>query len=367
MPLPTPTLQTARLLLRPFDDGDREAIFALQSNARVMRWWNSPPWTERSQADAFLASCRRMADEGSGAKFALQAHEDGAFVGWCSMFGWNPVYRSLGIGYCLAEVAWGRGLATEAVRAMLQWAYGALDLNRVDAELDTRNPASARVLEKLGFQREGLRREDCIVSGEVSDSWIYGLLRRDFQVGPQAVKVLASGGGDDAPERPAAETIHLVPLRADEYADFFETAVAAYAHDNVQSGRWSAADAAALSRDETARLLPDGAATPGHHLFAMHAADGGPARGYLWYATLPRGSARVAYVYQLNVKPAHRRRGHARSALLQAEVLARVQGHDTMALNVFASNPGAQALYRSVGYRFTAHSMAKDIGSAGDG
>jgi [ribosomal protein S5]-alanine N-acetyltransferase len=62
---------------------------------------------------------------------------------------------------------------------MLHWAYFALDLNRVDAELDTRNAASARVLEKLGFQREGLRREDCVVAGEVSDSWIYGLLRRE--------------------------------------------------------------------------------------------------------------------------------------------------------------------------------------------
>ena len=72
------------------------------------------------------------------------------------------------------------GDATEATRAMLQWAFDTLDLNRVDADLETRNGASAKVLEKLGFQREGLKREDCIVSGEVSDSWIYGLLRRDW-------------------------------------------------------------------------------------------------------------------------------------------------------------------------------------------
>ncbi|WP_258060242.1 MULTISPECIES: GNAT family N-acetyltransferase [unclassified Arthrobacter] len=55
-----------------------------------------------------------------------------------------------------------------------------LDLNRVQGETDTRNIASARVLEKLGFLREGELREDCIVNGEVSDSWIYGLLRRDW-------------------------------------------------------------------------------------------------------------------------------------------------------------------------------------------
>jgi ribosomal-protein-alanine N-acetyltransferase len=108
------------------------------------------------------------------------------------MFHWNPVYRSLGIGYCFDEPAWGKGYATEAVRAMLHWAYQALDLNRVEAELDTRNAASARVLEKLGFEREGLRREDCIVSGEVSDSWIYGLLKRDWKDVPGAVVVVGA-------------------------------------------------------------------------------------------------------------------------------------------------------------------------------
>ncbi len=189
MSLPTPILQTARLLLRPFSERDAQAIYALQSNARVLRYWDSPPWTERSRADAFIAACRTMEEDGSGGRFAIETRDENAFIGWCSMFRWNPVYRSLGIGYCFDEPAWGKGYATEAVRAMLQWAYGALDLNRVEAELDTRNAASARVLEKLGFEREGLRREDCIVSGEVSDSWIYGLLRRDWKPDPSAVHV----------------------------------------------------------------------------------------------------------------------------------------------------------------------------------
>lgn len=181
MPLKTPTLPTARLLLRPFAETDADAIYALHSNARVLRYWDSPPWEDRARAQAFLAACRQMEADASGARFAIETLQPRAFVGWCAMFRWNPVYRSLGIGYCLDEPAWGQGYATEAVRAMLRWAYETLDLNRVEAELDTRNGASARVLEKLGFEREGLRREDCVVSGEVSDSWIYGLLRRDWR------------------------------------------------------------------------------------------------------------------------------------------------------------------------------------------
>jgi RimJ/RimL family protein N-acetyltransferase len=64
---------------------------------------------------------------------------------------------------------------------LLQWAFDTLEVNRVQAETDTRNVASAHVLEKVGFMREGTLREDCVVNGEVSDSWVFGLLRRDWR------------------------------------------------------------------------------------------------------------------------------------------------------------------------------------------
>ena len=177
--LPTPTLTTDRLRMRPFADDDADALVALHSDAFVLRYWDSPPWTDPSRAQAFLATCRRMADEGSGARLAIE-HE-GRFVGWCALSRWNPDFRSAALGYVLAQPAWGRGFATEAAGGVLRWAFETLDLNRVQAETDTRNLASARVLEKLGFVREGTLREDCVVGGEVSDSWVYGLLRREWR------------------------------------------------------------------------------------------------------------------------------------------------------------------------------------------
>jgi RimJ/RimL family protein N-acetyltransferase len=185
MSLPTPTLATARLRLRPFASADAEALFALHSNAHVLRYWDAPPWDQPARAERFIEVCGQLAEEGSGARLAidlaLDGALDGAFVGWCSLTRWNPVYRSASMGYCLGEAAWGHGYATEAARAVLQWAFDTLDLNRVQAETDTRNAASARVLEKLGFEREGTLREDCVVDGEVSDSWVYGLLRRQWR------------------------------------------------------------------------------------------------------------------------------------------------------------------------------------------
>ncbi len=181
MSLATPTLRTARLRLRPFDDTDVNDLFALQSNAHVLRYWDAPPWKERRRADLFISACRRMAEEGSGARLAVDRVADGAFIGWCSLTRWNPDYRSASLGYCFVDSAWGHGYATEAARVLLRWAYETLDLNRVQAETDTRNLASARVLEKLGFLREGTLREDCVVNGEVSDSWVFALIRREWQ------------------------------------------------------------------------------------------------------------------------------------------------------------------------------------------
>ena len=179
MPLPTPTLRTARLLLRPFTAADTDAIFALHTNRRVLRYWDSPPYKEHAQAERFIAACSQIELEGSGARLAIERSGDGVFIGWCCLVKWNPEHRSAKLGYCLDETAWGQGFATEAASALLDWAFATLDLNRVQSETDTRNAASGRVLEKLRFVREGTLREDCVVDGEVSDSWVYGLLGRD--------------------------------------------------------------------------------------------------------------------------------------------------------------------------------------------
>ncbi|MBM7831367.1 RimJ/RimL family protein N-acetyltransferase [Agromyces cerinus] len=180
MTLPTPILHTERLRLRPFTADDGDALFELQSDADVLRYWDSPPWVDRASVARFMEGSSRMAEEGSGARVAIERGSDRAFIGWCTFNSWNPDFRSASLGYCFTRAAWGHGYATEAARAMLGWAFDALDLNRVQSETDTRNLASARVLEKLGFIREGTLREDCIVNGDVSDSWVYGLLRRDW-------------------------------------------------------------------------------------------------------------------------------------------------------------------------------------------
>lgn len=203
--LATPVLATPRLRLRPVTDADALALVALHSDAHVLRYWDAPPWRDPANAQRFIAASRRMAEDGSGARLAIDRSSDATFLGWCSLSRWNPVHRSAALGYCLAEAAWGHGYATEAARGVLQWAFDTLDLNRVQAETDTRNVASARVLEKLGFVREGTLREDCVVAGEVSDSWVYGLIRREWRPLSGSPAPVGGPSGDDSvkPRTPA--------------------------------------------------------------------------------------------------------------------------------------------------------------------
>jgi [ribosomal protein S5]-alanine N-acetyltransferase len=106
MSLATPTLRTARLRLRPFTSADADALFEMHSSAHILRYWDAPPWSELSRAERFIAACGRMAEEGSGARLAMDRVSDKAFVGWCGLTRWNPDYRSASLGYCLDDAAW---------------------------------------------------------------------------------------------------------------------------------------------------------------------------------------------------------------------------------------------------------------------
>lgn len=180
MSLSTPTLHTARLRLRPFDDAMRTTSSRCTA-ARTCCATGTRRRGPTARAERFIASSRQMAEEGTGARLAVDRVGDGAFIGWCTLSRRNPDFRSASLGYCFDDAAWGHGYGTEAARELLRWAFDTLDLNRVQAETDTRNAASARVLEKLGFVREGTLREDCVVNGEASDSWLYGLIRREWR------------------------------------------------------------------------------------------------------------------------------------------------------------------------------------------
>ena len=175
------TLRTDRLLLRPLREADAPAIFAIRSDPTIMRYTSSLPMTSQDQAEAFIARDTKDMAAGEILRLGLQRLEDDTVIGTCILFHLNAQCRRAEVGYELRHDAWGRGYMHEALVALLDFGFSELHFNRVEADIDPRNVASARSLERLGFAREGLLRQRWIVDGEVSDSALYGLLLTDWQ------------------------------------------------------------------------------------------------------------------------------------------------------------------------------------------
>ncbi|MFN8077616.1 MAG: GNAT family protein [Kineosporiaceae bacterium] len=172
-------LETERLLLRPLQHGDEDALFALFGDPQVMRYWNTPPWVDPARASAMIASDAEAAADGSALRLGIVPLGAGTVVGTVSLFALDHANRRGEVGYALRYDCWGRGYATEAVGALVRWAFGELGLHRLEADIDPRNTASAAVLTRLGFRLEGVLRERWFVAGEVSDSAMYGLLAHE--------------------------------------------------------------------------------------------------------------------------------------------------------------------------------------------
>ena len=175
-----PTLIGTRVRLRPLRSDDADALFALQSDPRVMRYWSHAPWTDREQAVARLDQLERDRESSEFYQWAIAVDGDDRLVGTVSLFALNRAQKRAEVGYALASKVWGRGYATEALKLAVDFAFEALGVARLEADIDPRNDASCRLVERIGFVREGLLRERWHVAGEATDSAIYGLLARDL-------------------------------------------------------------------------------------------------------------------------------------------------------------------------------------------
>ncbi|WP_035485260.1 GNAT family N-acetyltransferase [Paraburkholderia phenoliruptrix] len=179
MPLFKPvTLSTARLTLRPLREEDAQALFAMWSDADAMRF-SFPAMTRLDQAVDRVSRLLNTSTDGKDCICVVESQTTGEVLGTCILFHADEQCRRAEIGFSLQRTHWGNGYMNEAASALIEHAFSALNLRRIEADIDPRNVASARLLERLGFIREGLLRERWIVGDEISDSALYGLLQGD--------------------------------------------------------------------------------------------------------------------------------------------------------------------------------------------
>lgn len=184
MPPFTPfTLTTARLTLRWLTEADVPALFAIFSDPAVMRYWSTPPLTEVAAAEKMVRTIQGAYESGDFLQLGLERRATPGVIGTCTLFSFAFPSRRAELGYALGRPFWGEGYMHEALQTLVAYAFQTLNLNRLEADIDPRNTASAKTLERLGFQPEGYLRERWIVNDEVSDSALYGLLRREWEQG----------------------------------------------------------------------------------------------------------------------------------------------------------------------------------------
>ena len=153
--------------------------------------------------------------------------------------------------------------------------------------------------------------------------------------------------------------VRFVPFSEADFHAWLVQAIPAFALTNVRDGRWSLAEAIVKSQEAHAALLPQGLATPGQFFMHLHDEASGRRVGTLWWSEGEAGGRREAYVYNIEIDEAARRRGHARAAFAELERVAREHGMQQVGLHVFGHNTGARRLYDELGFEPTSITMRK--------
>jgi len=178
---PQPTLETPRLRLRPFTPADAPAVQALAGAREVADTTLTVPHPyPDGAAEAWVATHRPAWEAGTSITYAVTEAAGGSLVGAVGLE-ITPVNASAELGYWVAVPAWGRGYATEAAAALCGYAFAALGVHRIQARHFVRNPASGRVMQKLGMRFEGVLRGAVRKSGRFEDLALYAVLAPEWE------------------------------------------------------------------------------------------------------------------------------------------------------------------------------------------
>eukprot|EP00297_Palpitomonas_bilix_P015422 CAMPEP_0113866688 /NCGR_PEP_ID=MMETSP0780_2-20120614/7_1 /TAXON_ID=652834 /ORGANISM="Palpitomonas bilix" /LENGTH=212 /DNA_ID=CAMNT_0000851557 /DNA_START=164 /DNA_END=802 /DNA_ORIENTATION=+ /assembly_acc=CAM_ASM_000599 len=207
-------IETKRLLLRSLTQGDARHIKEKASDERIVRMTLRMPYPYLDHmAEEFVEESKKAWEKGEeyvyaivpthrGENFAEDSRvkentadkkngseknekengEENEMIG-CIGLTVSAVHKRAEVGYWLAVSEWGKGYATEALRSIIDTSFNDLSLNKIDAAIFSDNPASARVLEKVGMQKEGYLRQHHFRWGSYRDSVLFGLLREEWENG----------------------------------------------------------------------------------------------------------------------------------------------------------------------------------------
>lgn len=179
-----PTLATERLVLRELLPSDGADVLVFRGDPVVQKY-DDPPLHTFQEASGFIEEMRQACANQQQQIWAVTLEGSNTVIGLVSLQYWShrgdQYHRRAEVGYGIARASWGQGIGSEAVRAVAHYGFAELKLNRIYAGTIADNHESVRLLEKLGFVREGTQRQHSLEDdGRFHDSAIYGLLRSEW-------------------------------------------------------------------------------------------------------------------------------------------------------------------------------------------
>lgn len=175
-----PQLPTERLLLRPLSMADLTDFYAYASDPEVARTTSWEAHRSPEESRLFIAHALSCYEAGERTLWAIEELASARMVGTVGLHELHSQHARATLAYALARPFWNQGLTTEAARAVLDYGFHALHLNRVEAFSLPRNFASRRVMEKLGMTFEGVLRERMWIKGAFRDLAYYAVLKSEW-------------------------------------------------------------------------------------------------------------------------------------------------------------------------------------------
>jgi len=174
------TLKTDRLILRSFTMDDANRVQELAGNKEVAKTTLGIPHPYSIEAAEQWIKQHPNMIKNSTFPFAIVLKSENILIGTMTIRV-NNTHKKAELAYWVGREYWGYGYATEAAKEIVRYGFEVLNLNRIWAKAMSKNPASSKVMMKVGMKKEGLLKQDTIKSGVFVDSEIYGLTKSDYQ------------------------------------------------------------------------------------------------------------------------------------------------------------------------------------------
>ncbi|MGD2251713.1 MAG: GNAT family N-acetyltransferase [Anaerolineales bacterium] len=177
----SPTLTTDRLILRPFNLDDAARVRELASEWEIAETTaNIPHPYEAGMAEAWISTHADAFEKETGATFAVVLESEGLLIGAISLV-ISKAHQFAELGYWIGKPYWNQGFCTEAAREVLRYGFENLKLNRIQSRHMTKNPASGRVMEKIGMAQEGVLRQSLHRFAAFEDAVLYAILQEEYE------------------------------------------------------------------------------------------------------------------------------------------------------------------------------------------